>query len=325
MNDNIWQAEDGRLLKDLRISAGLDTLEFSRAASISPAQLRQLEDGGNELFYSQSIKFQLGRKLLRKLGADVVRIDEQPAPETPSLFGFSPSPANGSSLEEVLSAAPTPVLPEPVKTPQPLNPRWVPILSGLGVLILAGVFGAQLLAPQPDTNQASATPAAQTSPVSTPDVKPAEAPVLTTSLQTANEAPSAPANATPALPVAQPSDVPAAPKPVDTLAGCQWDSGSGNSFMPRGMDKPSTYVHFVANADASICVQDRNQKVTQVNLKAGEKLTVRGAAPWRIQTSQWADVGVFFQGHRMPVPASASLVTLTPRLEPLSETTAQTN
>ncbi len=95
--------------------------------------------------------------------------------------------------------------------------------------------------------------------------------------------------------------------------------------MPRGMEKPSTYVHFVANADASICVQDRNQKVTQVNLKAGEKLTVRGTAPWRIQTTQWADVAVFFQGYRMPVPASATLVTLNPRVEPLSEATAQTN
>jgi transcriptional regulator with XRE-family HTH domain len=326
MNDNIWLAEDGRLLKDLRTSAGLDILEFARAASISPAQLRQLEEGGNELFYSQSIKFQLGRKLLRKLGADVVRVDEQPAPETPSLFGFSPSPANGSSLEEVLSAAPTPVLPEPVKTRPALKTRWVPVLSGVGVLILAGVFGAQLLSPQADTHRASATPAPQITPVAAPDANTAQAPALSTSLQAPNEAPSAPANAVAAQAVPQPpSDVPAAPKPVANLAGCQWDSGPGNSFMPRGMDKPSTYVHFVVNADASICVQDRNQKVTQVNLKAGEKLTVRGAAPWRIQTRQWADVGVFFQGYRMPVPASATLVTLNPRLEPLAETTAQTN
>lgn len=95
--------------------------------------------------------------------------------------------------------------------------------------------------------------------------------------------------------------------------------------MPRGMDKPTTYVHFVANADADICVQDRNQKVTQVNLKAGEKITVRGTAPWRIQSAQWADLSVYFQGYRMPVPASATLVTLNPRTEPLPEATAQTN
>lgn len=95
--------------------------------------------------------------------------------------------------------------------------------------------------------------------------------------------------------------------------------------MPRGMEKPSTYVHFVANGDASICIQDRSKKITQVNLKAGEKITVRGAAPWRIQTTQWANLGVFFQGYRMPVPATASLVTLNPRLEPLSEASTQTN
>jgi transcriptional regulator with XRE-family HTH domain len=90
MNDTTWLAEDGRLLKDLRIAAGWDTHDFSRSASISVAQLRQLEDGGNELFYSQSIKFQLGRKLLKKLGADIVRTPEAAVAETPSLFGFSP-------------------------------------------------------------------------------------------------------------------------------------------------------------------------------------------------------------------------------------------
>ena len=95
--------------------------------------------------------------------------------------------------------------------------------------------------------------------------------------------------------------------------------------MPRGMDKPSTYVHFVANVDASICIQDRNKKVTQVNLKAGEKITVRGSAPWRIQSPHWAEVSVYFQGYRMPVPASATLVTLNPRTEPLAEPTEQNN
>ena len=91
------------------------------------------------------------------------------------------------------------------------------------------------------------------------------------------------------------------------------------------MDKPSTYVHLVANADARICVQDRNKKTTEVQLKAGEKITVRGSAPWRIQSQQWSGVSVFFQGYRMPVPATANLVTLNPRTEPMAEPTAQSN
>lgn len=322
MNDNIWLAEDGRLLKDLRTSAGLDILEFARAASISPAQLRQLEDGGNELFYSQSIKFQLGRKLLRKLGADVVRVEEERVPETPSLFGFAPSPVNPPSLEESLTAAPTPVLSHAEAPSKTWSKTWVPVLAGVGVLAVAGVFGAQLLTPSPAPQRADGqkptvaltpTPAITAEPFTTSMVSPAP-PVSTAALP----APSVVASPAP-LAVASPA------APADDTATCQWASGSGNSFMPRGMDKPSTYVHFAVNADVSICVQDRNKRVTQINLKAGEKLTVRGAAPWRIQTAQWADVSVFFQGYRMPVPASASLVTLNPRLEPLIETAVQNN
>jgi cytoskeleton protein RodZ len=328
MNDQTWQVEDGRLLKDLRTSAGLDIHEFARAASISVAQLRQLEDGGNELFYSQRIKFQLGRKLLNKLGADVVRADEERVPETPSLFGFAPSPVNAPSLEETLSAAPTPVLSQPEVNDKSWSKPWVPVLAGVGILAVAGVFGSQLLTPTPEPQRAAAqkpAPAAvpapakavATEPVTTAMVSPAT-PVSTVAL------PTTPVVETPA-PVTPPVAAAPAAAPASDTSTCQWDSGSGNSFMPRGMDKPSTYVHFVVNADASICVQDRNKKVTQLNLKAGEKLTVRGAAPWRIQTAQWADVSVFFQGYRMPVPASASLVTLNPRLEPLIEAVTQTN
>lgn len=327
MNDPIWQAEDGRLLKDLRTSAGLDIHEFSRAASISVAQLRQLEDGGNELFYSQTIKFQMGRKLLRKLGADVVRAAEEPAPETPSLFDFSPSPANTPSLEELLSAAPKPDLPPPQTAPSLWSKPWVPIVAGFGVLVFAGVFGAQLLTQSPDATRdialksvsaavPSPTPALTDAPVTTAMVNPANPPALPT--------PPAP---TPLPPPPTTTPVAAAPvaPPVKEVSGCQWKSSPDNSLMPRGMEKPSTYVHLVANADASICVQDRSQKVTQVNLKAGEKITVRGTAPWRIQTAQWGEVSVFFQGYRMPVPASATLVTLNPRTEPLPEPTAQNN
>ncbi len=324
MNDQIWQAEDGRLLKDLRTAAGLDIHEFSRAASISLAQLRQLEEGGNELFYSQTIKFQMGRKLLRKLGADVVRVAEEPVPETPSLFGFAPSPANAMSLEEVLSAAPTPVLPQPAAPVKAWNKPWVMVLSGVAVLLMAGVFGSQLRSPSPEQERNTGMTPAPAVVVAAPAAREAE-PVTTTLVNSST--PASPPSTEPAAPTVTPPPVAVAPMPAPTNnpSACQWDSGADNSFMPRGMEKPSTYVHFVANADASLCVQDRNQKITQVNLKAGEKLTVRGTAPWRIQSQQWSAVSVFFQGYRMPVPASATLVTLNPRTEPMAEPTAQSN
>lgn len=327
MNDPIWLAEDGRLLKDLRTAAGLDIHEFSRAASISAAQLRQLEEGGNELFYSQSIKFQMGRKLLLKLGADVVRVAEEPVAETPSLFGFSPSPSQSPSLEETLSAAPTPVLPTPEAPTQTWNKRWVPVLSGVGVLLLAGVFGAQLLGTSNEPNTAVAQTPATAAP--TPVVM---TPTATTAVTLSNDVAKPEGTATlpmtPTAPTLAPTPLAQAPEPAapaTNSTGCQWSDGPGNSLMPRGMEKPSTYVHLVANADANICIQDRNKKITQLNLKPGEKITVRGTAPWRIQSNQWGELAVFFQGYRMPVPATATWVTLNPRTEPLSEPTAQSN
>lgn len=311
MNDPTWLAKDGRLLKDLRTAAGLDIHEFSRAASISAAQLRQLEEGGNELFYSQRIKFQMGRKLLLKLGADVVRVDEEPPAETPSLFGFSPSPTPSPSLEETLSAAPTPLLPTPEVTTPVGHQGWVLVLSGLGVLLLAGVLGSQLLSKNNEPQRVVAS---------------APAPVVSTPVTASNEAAKPPTpTPTPAAAPTPMAEVPEPAAPADIATACQWSDGPGNSFMPRGMDKPSSYIHFVANADASICIQDRNKKVTQVKLKAGEKITIRGSAPWRIQSPQWSEVSVYFQGFRMPVPASATLVTLNPRTEPLTEPTAQNN
>jgi len=322
MNDPIWLAEDGRLLKDLRTSAGLDVHEFSRAASISVAQLRQLEDGGNGLFYSQRIKFQMGRKLLNKLGADVIRVNEAAPTETPTLFGFSPSPSNAPSLEEVLSAAPMPDLPPPNIPSAPWSKPWVPILAGVGVLALGGLFFSQLFTPNADQPRASnVKPAASVALASTPTSTSTPVTAAAVSPATTLNAPAA--SPTPAVL----TSVAAAPvaQAVNDASGCRWNNGPGNSFIPRGMEKASNYIHFVANGVANICIQDRNQKVTQLSLKAGEKLTVRGAAPWRIQTNQWADLMVYFQGYRMPVPASATLVTLNPRLEPLSEPSAPTN
>ena len=62
-----WTAEDALLLQQLRQAAGLDTSQFAIESAISHAQLLQLENGGDPLFYSVAIKAHLGRKLIAKL------------------------------------------------------------------------------------------------------------------------------------------------------------------------------------------------------------------------------------------------------------------
>jgi len=70
MTSSNWHTEDAALLKKLRIDKRLDEHAFARMTSASIAQITQLENGGLSAFHSPILKYQLGRKLLRSLGAD---------------------------------------------------------------------------------------------------------------------------------------------------------------------------------------------------------------------------------------------------------------
>jgi hypothetical protein len=64
-----WSDEEAAELKKLRQEAHLDSSRFAIENAISHAQLLQLENGGDALFYSPAIKAHLGRKLIKKLQA----------------------------------------------------------------------------------------------------------------------------------------------------------------------------------------------------------------------------------------------------------------
>jgi hypothetical protein len=72
MNNFSWRSEDGQLLRRLREEAGIDALVFARNNTLSLAQLKELELGGNGCFYTPAIKHNTGVKLLKKLGHDFV-------------------------------------------------------------------------------------------------------------------------------------------------------------------------------------------------------------------------------------------------------------
>lgn len=63
-----WQTSDGVTLKSLRQSAGIGLSVLARKASLSVDQLKQLEDGGSSLFYTEAIKLRAGERVLSILG-----------------------------------------------------------------------------------------------------------------------------------------------------------------------------------------------------------------------------------------------------------------
>ena len=62
-----WTADEASLLQQLRQAAGLDRSRFAIESAISQAQLVQLENGGDTLFYSPAIKAHQGLSLIAKL------------------------------------------------------------------------------------------------------------------------------------------------------------------------------------------------------------------------------------------------------------------
>ena len=66
-----WEPHHGRQLKVLREAAGLEIITLARKNNLSVSQVEQLENGGDSSFYTQEIKFNSGRKLLRALGAEI--------------------------------------------------------------------------------------------------------------------------------------------------------------------------------------------------------------------------------------------------------------
>lgn len=80
MSPPVWTAEQGALLKDLRQKAGLDTATLARKHILSPAQVVQLENGGDSAFYNPDIKYASGKKLLHALGHDLPQPEPEPKP-----------------------------------------------------------------------------------------------------------------------------------------------------------------------------------------------------------------------------------------------------
>ena len=61
------EREKAEHLRDLRQAAGLNIAQLAAMVNLSAGQIRQLEDGGDNLFYSPQIKDQSMRRVVRML------------------------------------------------------------------------------------------------------------------------------------------------------------------------------------------------------------------------------------------------------------------
>jgi transcriptional regulator with XRE-family HTH domain len=272
-----WTEEHGKLLKDLRQKAGLDTATLARKHLVSSSQIGQLENGGDAAFYNADIKFATGKKLLRVLGHDL------------------PEPA--VALNEVESLSPqafkvTQGLPSPSFSVTPQKTFWF-LLFLLIALGLLGLYvdslntSSKVTTTPPMTGDTSSATATQAENINPQAATPAE-----------------PNNPTlqPAVPLPTPAPVPAEGQAVTTSKlTCNWNS-SHFEVQPETPRKTADYVHLRALKSVVVCVKDAEQRVATLELEAGNERSIYGPAPFSVYSTQLSQLNVYFQGQLVKLP-----------------------
>jgi len=129
--------DEAAYLKSLRQTAGLDLAELAALANLSAGQIRQLEDGGESLFYSPQIKTQSLRRVIHML--------ESPQPSgKPVKVQPVDSPPRSSSnvIEDIIRLSEKNLKGNVVSTPvrRPVNTAWM-----FSLLVLVFVGGGSYL------------------------------------------------------------------------------------------------------------------------------------------------------------------------------------
>ena len=286
----IWTPEDAQQLTTLREAAGLDVSILAKRHSLSVQQVRQLEEGGEDRFYSQAIKLQVGRKLLRSLGGELVELP-QAADEAEQATDLQTS-----HLPEPLHA--TVAVRDATQSTdlQRAGGRWWLPVGGVALVALAWLGWQQSLS-EPGLQKKNTDAVASPSPPTAPATPATGDDVVSQAAVADDEAAASDAVLTQEGVVASvgeqsssASQAMAAPTPE-----CQFGAEPKrvSVFEPR---RPGNYVYFEAQEPVSICVRDAAQQVTTLELPAGRGRTVRGAAPFEVLSQHFGEMRIFYQG-----------------------------
>ena len=317
-------------LRALREAQSLDLATLSSATSLSVAQLRELEEGGSGRFYSESIKQQALRRVLRHLG-----VESAPAASTdvePTQEPASPTPPGGV-IQGIIRLSQSgdhfedPRFPVSRPTSLPTSVVWG---SAAIVLVIVLVWSypydglesaysearswwnsssTQTVTVQPNVTVATTpvvTLPALPSPAESQAATPAPAPV-------AASAPAPVAAPTPApvtVPAPTPAPAPApALNPATSTATAQTSPADCDAFKsepvlvkPISIEKPGQFVYVLAKTPIVFCATDGQGKTTRLELVPGAGRSVYGPAPWVLASAKWGELDLYFQGAKVWIP-----------------------
>jgi hypothetical protein len=294
----LWTDEHQRQLRQARLGAGVSDVAFARDNAIALRHLKQLEEGGSSAFYSESIKYDMGAKLLKRLGVEPVvpadaLVSLPQAESTPSL----PLPHADATVPDLQGVDELRSDARPAKRVT----YMVMSLAGLG-LIGAGISqipsihqpGATQGVAQTQVSLATSPALLQTPVVAADDGGATQLPgTIPVSLTTGS---------TPLTEMTRPQAV--IPESCEA-------SGTPQTVVPSQPSKSADYVYITAISDVTLCVRDAAGQITRKALQGGQSFNVPGRQPFELTADKLDQLRVFFQGQRIWFETGAARLRLT--------------
>ena len=303
--------DDAAHLKSLRLAADLDHAQLALMVNLSAAQVRQLEEDGDSLFYSPQIKAQSLRRVIRTL--------ENASQEPQTVASIEPpAPRSSASvIDDIIRLSEknlkSQVVHSDVRRP---GGSWPKLLGTWGLAALLLVLGlwqynrhnSQALYEEwvePITGKVLPAPPTATTeevPAVVPEVI-AAAPAPTQAVVVAPSAKETTAKETTSTETAAVKNPAAAS--TASAADCANITSAPVTVTSVSPNKPGSYVYLVANKTTTVCVDDGKNKRNLVTLTPGAGRSIHGSPPWTIATSEFKSVQVYFQGAKVWVPPEA--------------------
>ncbi len=303
-----WTEEHQHQLKGARQQAGVSDVTFARDNALTLRHLQQLEEGGSSAFYSESIKYDTGVKLLKRLGVEPHMAIPAPSDATSGLSAVSDPPPKWVD---------TPPDPQPsgLATGETKSTLRVPyiVLSLVGVaLIGAGISQIPSIHPPGATQgvvqTAELVPATA---VASPDRTLSAAAHADAHLSTQAQGSPPTATADQASVTSSPTTTPATALSPPSMAESCHAGGTPQTIVPSQPSKAADYVYVTAAIDLSVCVRDAAGQVTRKSLQAGQSVNIPGKQPFEVTSDNLNELRVFFQGQRIWFQAEATRLRLT--------------
>ena len=274
-----WTDFDGAQLKAAREKAGVDSFAFARKVNLSTAQLLELEEGGNSYFYTPSIKFSTGKKLLSSFGGktEYDRLSEE---------ALIQSRIESVEVETILEASSQAIQPEQNVT-HSIAKKPLFIFTAIVAICLAYAFVTY----PSKTNKSQETGQPHISAL----VSNAEKSAVTDSPAISTKADIVSAASNPA-----PTDTtPLKNEPIQSE--CAWSENPHNVSATRAT-KDGNYVYLIATKELVACIKDGQNIQTTINLKPNQPHNITGNAPFKINSAELNSLNIFYQGSKIQLP-----------------------